>query len=446
MSPQIATFLCACLIVYLFWADRNQKAGASWASWIPFFWMFFAGSKYLTQWLNIGGATDTLEAYHEGNPINMVVFLGLIVAGTAVLLRRRLNWGRLLIENKWIALFFLFGAISILWSEYPFISFRRLIKAMGNVVMALVILTEERPYISFGVIVRRLAYLLLPLSVLFIKYYPEIGRAYHHGMPMFIGVSTGKNGLGQTCLLTGFFLCWSVLLNYRDEIKIGGSHRILIDFLLIAVIAWLLYMSNSATSIACLFIGIIIMLISRLPALSQKPKRIIHLGIACVAVLAIMEWLFDIQTTVLSALGRDATLTTRVPMWDYLLAMVHDPIFGFGYESFWLGERQAMVRERWAIYLSAHNGYLEVYLNLGLVGLSIIVGIIMSGLYKVSKILTIDYKIGILRIIILAIVVLYNWTEAIFYGVNNLWLLLYLSVMDIPLNKKSPELSIKNVA
>ena len=44
--------------------------------------------------------------------------------------------------------------------------------------MVLVILTEKRPYEAVGVILRRLAFLLLPLSVLFIRYYPDLGREY----------------------------------------------------------------------------------------------------------------------------------------------------------------------------------------------------------------------------------------------------------------------------
>lgn len=397
--------------------------------------MFFAGSRYLTQWLDPGStidSIDTLDTYREGNPVNMAVFLGLIVAGITVLMQRRLNWGRLLIDNKWIALFFLFGAVSILWSDYPFVSFKRLIKAMGNVIMVLLVLTEAHPYEALGVVLRRLAFMLLPLSVLFIKYYPDLGRAYHMGMPMFIGVSTGKNGLGEDCLICGIFFCWCLIHNYQDEYKTGGNHRILEDCLFVGIIAWLLYMANSATSTTCMVVALCIFILCRLPSLVKNPRRIIFLGVAFICIGGPIELTFDVTGSIIEMLGRDRSLTTRVPMWEFLLAMVKDPLLGVGYESFWLGPRQIAVKEYWGISISAHNGYLEVYLNLGLIGLSLVVAIFLSGLHKVSRFLMVDYKHAVLRLSIIVVIIIYNWTEAIFYGVNNLWLLLFMACIPVP--------------
>ena len=48
---------------------------------------------------------------------------------------------------------------------------KRWIKALSTVIMAFVVVTEAHPYMAIGVIIKRLSFLLLPLSVLFIKYY-----------------------------------------------------------------------------------------------------------------------------------------------------------------------------------------------------------------------------------------------------------------------------------
>ena len=222
MPPQLALLICILLILYLFWMDRKKTEGVSSAIWIPFIWMFLAGSRYVSQWLNLSAPLSSADTYLEGSPVNRAVFLSLILAGAIILLRRRLNWDELLKQNIWIWLFFLFGLISILWSDYPFVSFKRLIKALGNVIMAMVILTEQRPYKAIGVILRRFAFLLLPLSVLFIKYYPELGRVYRHdGGGMFTGVAGQKNGLGAICLLSGIYFSWNLLLNCREGAKSG---------------------------------------------------------------------------------------------------------------------------------------------------------------------------------------------------------------------------------
>ena len=95
---------------------------------------------------------------------------------------------------------------------------KRWVKELGNPIMALVILTEPRPYEAVGTVLRRLAFLMLPLSVLFLRYYPELGRSYHaDGSPMFTGVGHQKNDLGSMCLMAGYLCCLVELLQRREN-------------------------------------------------------------------------------------------------------------------------------------------------------------------------------------------------------------------------------------
>jgi O-antigen ligase len=438
MPPQLAALICAIFILYLFRLDLKKKIdGVSRAIWIPFVWMFLAGSRYVSQWLDLGAPVTSADAYLEGSPVDRAVFLILILAGAMILIRRRLKWGELLNQNVLIWLFFLFGLISILWSDYPFVSFKRWIKALGNVIMVLVILTEQRPYGAVGFILRHLAFLLLPLSVLFIKYYPDLGRGYHMGLPMFTGVAGQKNGLGQICLLSGIYFCWDLLFNRREGIELGSRLHFSIYLVFLSMIAWLLYIANSATSLACLVVALALFIVARQPAVARVPRRILALGVACIVFWGIMELAFDVKDTVITMLGRRPDLTTRVPMWEDLLAMVKNPIVGVGYESFWLGDRREFVSSRWGVDRQAHNGYLEMYLSLGLIGLFTLVGGILSGLRKVARHLVVDYPAAMLRLSFIVVVVLYNWTEATFMGVSNIWVLLLLGVMGIPGQQKS---------
>ena len=394
--------------------------------------MFLAGSRYVSHWLNLGVPMSG-EAYIEGSPVDRAVFLVLIVISVFSLFRRKLNWGQIFKDNPWIWLYFLFGLISVLWSDYPFVSFKRWIKTLGTVSMALIILTEERPYEALGVILRRLAFLLLPLSVLFIKYYPHLGRVYHHssGVAMYTGVTMQKNSLGAICLLFGIYFCWNLLLNRREGNGSGRRLHFSIYLIILPMTAWLLYMSNSATSLACMFVAVGLFLVGRQPAVARVPSRIVVLVIACIVLYGIMEMAFEMKESVISMLGRRPDLTTRVPMWEDLLSMVTNPLVGFGYESFWLGERQQIFLERWSIAHNAHNGYIETYLNLGLVGLAFLLGWILSGLRKVVRQLVIDYQGAMLKFCFIVVVVLYNYTEAIFYGVNNIWMIFILGTLVV---------------
>ena len=85
--------------------------------------------------------------------------------------------------------------------------------------------------------------------------------------------------------------------------------------------------------------------------------------------LPLFALFFDTGGGAVEALGRNSTLTGRTEIWKLVLGMANNPIFGAGYESFWLGERlQKLWHYYWFPINEAHNGYIEIYLNLGWIG------------------------------------------------------------------------------
>lgn len=432
MPPEIALIICLLIIAFLFWKDRKHVEGVSAAIWIPYTWMFFAASRFASQWIDLQMIIVRSDSVQEGSPLDRTIFSLLILAGSIILFRRRLKWKKVFTENSFLWLFFIFAAISFFWSDYPFVSFKRWLKALGNVVMVLVILSEQKPYAAFGVIIRRLAYVLLPLSVLFIKYYPDLGRSYHMGRPMFTGVAAQKNGLGQLCLLSGVYFSWILLLGKKGLKTAQRTLHYSIYLLVFPMIGWLLLKSNSATSIACLVLALMILLAVSLDIFSRSPRRILHLTLLGAIGFLFLDYFFEIKTTVIHLLGRGRDLTTRVPMWEDLKSMVGNPILGNGFESFWLGERRSAILEEWGVGGQAHNGYLDMYLNLGLFGLFFIFAWIISGLVKVRNYLLIDYPVGLLRFVLIVVVAIYNYTEATFYGVSNMWIIFMIGIMSVP--------------
>lgn len=434
MPPHFAALLCILFILCLFWIDLKNSKSYSKALWIPFVWMFIAGSRFVSQWLNLGPPSiHSADIYMEGSPIDRAVFLFLIAASVMVLLWRRPNFGQIFNNNIWICIFLFFSLISIFWSDYPFVSLKRWVKLIGTVSIALIILSEERPYKSVGVILRRLSYLILPLSILFIKYYPNLGRAYQHGKMMYTGVTLQKNSLGEICLILGIYFCWDIIFNYRECFALRSQHRFLINLMILTMIVYLLYIANSATAIACMFITSSLILISRLPVVTRKPYRIITISISFLIFYGILEISFGITDALIMALGRNQDLTNRVPIWSELIAMVKNPIGGAGYEIFWAGERMTEIWGKIGAHIiTAHNGYLDIYLNLGIAGLSLIIISIIAGATKAVKHLGHDYAYGMLRISFIIATILYNWTEASFKPLNNMFILLLVGILEVP--------------
>src|SRR2546425_9443482 len=198
MPPPLALVLTLLFILYLFKRDSRQQYKASSALWIPCTWMMIIGSRSVSQWLNLGPPLQSPDDLLEGSPIDRAVFLLFIVAGLVVLWRRHISWSAVFRNNVWLTLFFLYCGLSILWSDFPFVASKRWIKALGEPMMALMVLTERDPVKAVETVIKRCAYVFIPLSILFIKYYPHLGKGYSEwgGAAYYTGVTTNKNYLG----------------------------------------------------------------------------------------------------------------------------------------------------------------------------------------------------------------------------------------------------------
>jgi O-antigen ligase len=391
--------------------------------------MFLAGSRWASSWLGIAPTFVSANDYAEGSPVDRAVFSALIVAGIVILARRKIDWHRLLLNNQWIFLYLLYCLASMAWSDDPTLLMKRWVKDLGNPIMALVILTERRPYEAVGVVLRRLTFLLLPLSVLFIKYYPELGRDYKaDGSPMFTGVGHQKNDLGQMCLLAGIYVFWELLQRRENKHPTFIQQHKIIAVVVIGMLFWLLRLSDSQTSFACLVAAVLLLLLGRM---ARRPATIFGVLLCAAVALPLAERL-NLKELALSFLGRDPTLTNRTVIWQTLETFAVNPVVGTGFMSFWTGDRLEELWRQVGGINQAHNGYLEQYLNLGYIGVAFIAVIVLSGLLRVRKHLNDDPAAGMLRLSFIITAVLYNYTEASFYGMNNMWLLLLLGCLEVP--------------
>ena len=67
--------------------------------------------------------------------------------------------------------FLLFALLSVLWSDFPLVALKRWFRDLGNYLVILVVLSDPRPLEAVRALLRRLCYLLIPLSILLVKYY-----------------------------------------------------------------------------------------------------------------------------------------------------------------------------------------------------------------------------------------------------------------------------------
>lgn len=439
--PQIvASLLTIAFVIFLFRWDKRNGPETSGALWIPFCWVFIATSREVSQWCDIFGIPVPGGSLEEGNPVNRLFFITLIVLGIRVLGQRAVTLGEIARSNIWLTLFLGYCLLSVLWSDYPFVSLKRWIKVVGHPVMALIVLTEPNPQRALIALIKRCAFILVPVSVLFIKYYPEWGRKYDSwtGNAAYTGITDDKNMLGINCLILGFVLAWHLASVFRWSQGKLKRQELLVCLGLFAANIWIFKMADSKTPLVSLVAGLLVMLLCSLKSINRRLIAL-YLLAGGVVLLAVQE-LFGIYEILLEFLGRDPTLTDRSLIWRDLLAMDINPVFGTGFESFWLGERLDHMWELWALKPNqAHNGYLETYLNLGLAGLAILLGLLVSIFMKAQRTLLSNLDWGRFRMGFLIAIILYNWTEAAFKTTHPIFFMLYIIAIDLPFRYTEPD-------
>lgn len=438
MSPNIAALVCITFILTAFVVDVRRKANNSIANWIPLIWLLIIGSRPVIQWYGSGPLAVTPDEYLQGSAIDRTILSALIISGLFILARRKgqIEWANLLKSNIWILLWFLYCGVSILWSDFPDVSVKRWIKGVGSVVMVLVVLTDPNPIEAVRTVIRRCAYILIPLSVLFIKYFRHLGVIYSPwgGEPNLAGVATDKNALGRLCLVSGFFVFVHLLTVWRRDGSVSsGKKDILIDSSLLLVIAWLLLKIDSATAVGAFIVGASAYIVLGFPIIRENSWRFRVLAFVIIPFLVILLQLFNPIELVVEGLGRNMSLTDRTILWDDLLAMDTSPLIGVGYGSFWLGERLEILWDKyWWKPNEAHNGYLEVYLETGIIGLGLLMGVVLFAYRNIRKAFVVNYDYARVRLAFLVIVLLYNVTESAFRGVTVMWFMFLLMAMEYP--------------
>lgn len=445
MPPLLATFLWLIFLVGLFRFDPAKDSKTSMALWVPLIWMFIVGSRLPSQWLG-GEAGSVSQALEEGNPLDRAIFSLLILLAIGILISRSFSWGEFFVRNFFLIAFLFFALMSVLWSDFPFVSFKRWFRDLGHYLVILVVLSDPRPQEAVRTLLRRLCYLLIPLSVLLIKYYPYMGKQYSGwtGEAWFVGATTGKNMLGVMCLISGVFFFWDTLTRWSDRKGRQTKRIIYLNVAFIGMTLWLLNLADSATSRVCLVLGCLVVAAAHSRRMKHNPnflKAVIPISLVLYTVL---ELGFGISGQVAAAVGRNPTLTGRTELWQILLAMHTNPFIGTGYESFWLGPRLQWIWQRFAVVNESHNGYLEMYLNLGLIGLFLLGGFLISSYRTICKRLTSPSSFAFASLILAlwTILLFYNVTEAAFKG-QLMWITFLLGAIALP---RRAEERIRNVA
>ena len=431
MPPILALIICTIFVLFLLRLDRKQFPEASFALWIPTIWMLLTFSKPLGIWFESGGAT-----IEEGSPLDRAFLIALLCLGLIILAKRRFNWANAIKENIWVMLLIVYMLFSCLWSDVPFLSFKRWSRELVAVVMAFVVASEPNPRKALESIFRRTIYILIPFSYILIHYFPEYGRMYihHSGDLMWVGVAMHKNTLAQLCLFAAIFLIWTLIRRHQGRDIPAVGYQTILDLFILILAFWVWggpyhTFTYSATATVAFTLGLSVLVFlfwAKKWGAVPGPNLFIVLMAFIIIYGTVTPMLGELSLfDVSSMLGRKENLTGRTEVWERLVPVAMErPILGYGFGSFW----STAARDEYDIS-EAHNGYLDLILSIGFFGLILYAIFILSNTRKAQSAMVREFDWGALWICYILMGVLINITESSFSSFTSklMTVILYLT-------------------
>jgi len=410
LPPQLALLLTSAFVLIVLTIEYRRSDITSAASWILSLWLAYSGSKGIGAFLNIN---TTIES---GSIPDRYFLLGLAIIAISILTKRGFPWGAALKRNGLFVLILAYMLLSVVWAKAPGISFRRWGRELITLIMICLLISEEFPAKTFVSAFKRAIYFYLPFSILLIKYFGIFGREYNRwtGELMWVGLASQKNGLALFCAFSIIFLIWSLwqdLVNWR---MLESKLPPLVDIFMLGLAIYLMMgpqrtLTYSATSFLSLLTGLIAMLILKQAAKKEKrlDKNIAAFALIFIIIGTFMPLSGEIPIKGLpQMLGRTETLTDRTEIWNSLLPYAQKHfILGYGYGGFWTTSLRTSIASH------AHNGYLDAILNLGIVGLILLIVFLIKISATCARLIDSEWNICLLFLAILFMYLVHNMAE-----------------------------------
>lgn len=315
----------------------------------------------------------------------------------------------------------LLSFFSILWSASPQVTVIRSVALLGTTLFGMYFATrytlKEQLQVTNSMFV-----VAIVLSLLFAVALPKYGFMGGKHLGSLRGIYTHKNVFGKIISIAGINFLLSALGN-------KSNRRLLWCIFGISMICLVMTRSSSSmfgfTNLLLIFLGLRIL---RSPIIAVLPT------LSAIALICINLYLFvqNNLNTILGSIGKDATLTGRSNLWPLVWDKIWErPWLGFGFSGFWQGldgeSASVWYASGWTPP-NSHNGFLDLWLDLGLLGVTIfVIGFIVLLFKSLSYIRATKTAEGFWPAICLFYLFMINLTESSLLIQNNMFWILYVA-------------------
>jgi O-antigen ligase len=241
------------------------------------------------------------------------------------------------------------------------------------------------------------------------------------------GYFPDKNSLGE-CAAIGLLLSLHEVLHRGWRRMLGIIGVVIATYLVIA--------SNSKTALGLAFISpflaLLVLTVRRITGIS--PALILLSIPLCYIVLSNVSH-YNVNSLSNKLYG-DPTFTGRTIIWDFVQHEIdRRPLLGWGYQSFWLvpgspafGEAPGWVK----MMPNSHNGYYDTTLEVGYVGLFLLLIFIGATLHGIGRVADRDPARAWLVLSLVLYVIVYNFMESLWlHGFGFEWVVFLIIAAEI---------------
>ncbi len=328
----------------------------------------------------------------QASPINQIVWLSLMAIAGAMLLSAPRRFVMFLPLAAPMLVLCVYILVSSTWALVPEISLRRgILFTIVALVFGFAVLYAKNPkrvftivYLSFLVaLTANLLAIPLPSSY-------HLGGAFGPGEGLFRGIQPHKNQLGGICTMALFVgaAAWRAKAPLLEK---------LVWFYYMGAAVLILIMTGSKTALGLVIMVPVVLLIMNGLRTVIPFSRVVMMfygliGALMIGLFVVLGMGISVQE-ILNATMEDPTFTGRTFLWDFTSEQIATrPLFGFGFQSFWgIGFESPAARAPLPfarVVNQAHNGYLDVIVNLGFIGSTLfilVIGAFLASLRRVSS-------------------------------------------------------------
>ena len=380
-------------------------------------------------WLCLTDLNDPLSFCSQNNPGEALI-LYFLASCLAIWLIVQSQTGKIFV-SKWrgnflVLVFMCVAVLSMLWSVHRISTLYHILILLFSTILAASLGTYFSPDRWLVLLAGTGAVIVIASLILWI-FYP---RAVIMGPPhegAWRGIYWHKNLTGSLMALwNAVFLLYGLNIFRVSKWQAGASAT----FYLLSLV--LILLSQSAAGIVIgsglNFMIIIVLLWSRVRH-TLKKQHYVLLGSAAAVLIILMITNLDF---VFGLLNRQANLTGRIPLWNYLIenAVIQSPILGHGLSAIWdVPEFRSQITNDlgWSFTITnAHNGFMDILIGLGILGLVLVVLLLGQVFYRTAaqfaRASTVE---NLFPLIIIVYLILSNLSTSFFLEVESFhWVLL----------------------